>query len=253
MSIEDLARDQPDMVRTFPIPVDVGMNDEHANTIANFLEVGDLSGSADVIKNMYRCFMESDLTMLEINPLGITDSDKLMLCDAKLNFDDNAAGRQKETHSQVDLRQENPDEVQAGKFDLNYIGLDGSIGCLVNGAGLAMATMDVINLFGGSPANFLDVGGSADVDQIVEAFRILQNNDEVKAVFVNIFGGIMKCDAIAQGIIEAAERVGITKPIVARLKGTNQDIAMDLLKNSNVKVEYDGDMESAAKKAVALA
>jgi len=116
-----------------------------------------------------------------------------------------------------------------------------------------MATMDVINLFGGSPANFLDVGGSADVDQIVEAFRILQNNDDVKAVFVNIFGGIMKCDAIAHGIIEAAERVGITKPIVARLKGTNQDIAMDLLKNSNVKVEYDGDMESAAKKVVALA
>jgi succinyl-CoA synthetase beta subunit len=177
----------------------------------------------------------------------------MMLCDAKLNFDDNAAYRQSETASQRDIRQEDPHEVEAEKFDLNYIGLDGNIGCLVNGAGLAMATMDVIKLFGGEPANFLDVGGGADVDQIVEAFRILQTNQNVSAILVNIFGGIMRCDIIAEAIVTAAKSVGLTKPLVVRLRGTNKQQAIDILESSDVNVDFTEEMEDAAQKVAKLA
>jgi succinyl-CoA synthetase beta subunit len=181
------------------------------------------------MKSLYDCFMDRDCDLVEINPMITTKDGKVMCADSKVTIDSNAAFRQKDLAAQEDESQLNPKEAHAAKFDLNYIHLGGNIGCLVNGAGLAMCTMDIIKLYGGEPANFLDVGGSADGDQMTEAIKLLNNDDEVKAIFVNIFGGILKCDVLTASILSAAETVGLTKPIVLRLKGTNSDIAKGML------------------------
>ncbi|AQK72722.1 Succinate--CoA ligase [ADP-forming] subunit beta, mitochondrial [Zea mays] len=207
-SIEDLAEKYPDMIIKVPIDVFKGITDEDAAKVVDglALKAADRQSSIEQIKKLYELFCKCDCTLLEINPLAETADNKLVAADAKLNFDDNAAFRQKEIFALRDTTQEDPREVAAAKADLNYIGLDGEIGCMVNGAGLAMATMDIIKLHGGTPANFLDVGGSASEGQVVEAFKILTSDDRVKAILVNIFGGIMKCDVIASGIVNAAKQ-----------------------------------------------
>ncbi|CAN1245245.1 Succinate--CoA ligase [ADP-forming] subunit beta, mitochondrial [Linum grandiflorum] len=188
--------------------------------------------------------------MIQINPIAETSDNKLVAADAKMNFDDNAAFRQKELFALRDPTQEDPREVAAAKADLNYIGLDGEIGCMVNGAGLAMATMDIIKLHGGTPANFLDVGGNASEGQVVEAFKILTSDDKVKAILVNIFGGIMKCDVIASGIVNAAKHVSLKVPVVVRLEGTNVDQGKRILKESGMTLITAEDLDDAAEKAV---
>lgn len=195
-------------------------------------------------------FSGTDATMVEVNPLAESHG-KLIAADAKVNFDDNAGFRQKELFEQRDESQEDPREVAAHKFDLNYIGLDGNIGCMVNGAGLAMATMDIIKLHGGAPANFLDVGGSASEKQVVEAFRVLTMDANVKALLVNIFGGIMKCDVIASGIVNGARELGLRIPLVVRLEGTNVEAGKKILRESGLNIIAADDLDDAAKKAVA--
>lgn len=181
------------------------------------------------MKSIYDCFWASDADMIEINPMITTKDGKVMCADSKITCDDNAAFRQQDIKNSEDLTQSNAKENHAKQYDLNYIHIGGNIGCLVNGAGLAMSTMDIIKIYGGEPANFLDVGGSADGDQMTEAIKLLNNDEDVKAIFVNIFGGILKCDVLTQSILNAAETVGLTKPVVLRLKGTNSDIAKKML------------------------
>ncbi|XP_022157525.1 succinate--CoA ligase [ADP-forming] subunit beta, mitochondrial isoform X2 [Momordica charantia] len=207
-SIEDLAENFPDMIIKVPIDVFQGITDEDAAKVVDGLapKAADRNDSIEQVKKLYQLFCECDCTLLEVNPIAETSEKQLVAADAKLNFDDNAAFRQKAIFALRDPTQEDPREVDAAKADLNYIGLDGEIGCMVNGAGLAMATMDIIKLHGGTPANFLDVGGNASEGQVVEAFKILTSDDKVKAILVNIFGGIMKCDVIASGIVNAAKQ-----------------------------------------------
>ncbi|XP_019165353.1 PREDICTED: succinate--CoA ligase [ADP-forming] subunit beta, mitochondrial isoform X3 [Ipomoea nil] len=251
-SIEDLAEKFPDMIIKVPIDVFKGITDEDAAKVVDGLapKVADRNDSIEQVKKLYNLFCQCDCTMLEINPLAETSDKKLVAADAKLNFDDNAAYRQKEIFSLRDTTQEDPREVAAAKADLNYIGLDGEIGCMVNGAGLAMATMDIIKLHGGTPANFLDVGGNASEGQVVEAFKILTSDDKVKAILVNIFGGIMKCDVIASGIVNAAKQVQLKVPVVVRLEGTNVDQGKRILKESGLTLITAEDMDDVAKKAV---
>ncbi|KAI7730456.1 hypothetical protein M8C21_000926 [Ambrosia artemisiifolia] len=242
-SIEDLAEKYPDMIIKVPIDVFKGITDEDAAKVVEGLapKVADKQASIEQVKKLYNLFRESDCTQLEINPIAETSDNKLIAADAKLNFDDNAAYRQKEIFALRDPTQEDPREVAAAKADLNYIGLDGEIGCMVNGAGLAMATMDIIKLHGGTPANFLDV---------VEAFKILTSDDKVKAILVNIFGGIMKCDVIASGIVNAAKHVSLKVPVVVRLEGTNVDQGKRILKESGMALITAEDLDDAAEKAV---
>ncbi|XP_009790645.1 succinate--CoA ligase [ADP-forming] subunit beta, mitochondrial [Nicotiana sylvestris] len=251
-SIEDLAEKFPDMIIKVPIDVFKGISDEDAAKVVDGLapKVADRNDSIEQVKKLYKLFCESDCTMLEINPLAETSDNKLVAADAKLNFDDNAAYRQKEIFSLRDSSQEDPREVAAAKADLNYIGLDGEIGCMVNGAGLAMATMDIIKLHGGTPANFLDVGGNATEGQVVEAFKILTADEKVKAILVNIFGGIMKCDVIASGIVNAAKQVQLKVPVVVRLEGTNVEQGKRILKESGMTLITAEDLDDAAEKAV---
>ncbi|KAJ8559347.1 hypothetical protein K7X08_003405 [Anisodus acutangulus] len=251
-SIEDLAEKFPDMIIKVPIDVFKGISDEDAAKVVDGLapKVADRTDSIEQVKKLYQLFCESDCTMLEINPLAETSDNKLVAADAKLNFDDNAAYRQKEIFALRDSSQEDPREVAAAKADLNYIGLDGEIGCMVNGAGLAMATMDIIKLHGGTPANFLDVGGNATENQVVEAFKILTADEKVKAILVNIFGGIMKCDVIAGGIVNAAKQVQLKVPVVVRLEGTNVEQGKRILKESGMTLITAEDLDDAAEKAV---
>ncbi|KAL1816786.1 hypothetical protein ACET3Z_019360 [Daucus carota] len=251
-SIEDLAEKFPDMIIKVPIDVFKGITDEDAAKVVDGLapKVSDKKESMEQVKKLYKLFCDCDCTMLEINPLAETSDNKLVAADAKLNFDDNAYFRQKEIFALRDPSQEDPREVAAAKADLNYIGLDGQIGCMVNGAGLAMATMDIIKLHGGTPANFLDVGGNASENQVVEAFKILTADDKVKAILVNIFGGIMKCDVIASGIVNAAKQVALKVPVVVRLEGTNVDQGKRILKESGMTLITAEDLDDAAEKAV---
>ncbi|KAG5603282.1 hypothetical protein H5410_034652 [Solanum commersonii] len=251
-SIEDLAEKFPDMIIKVPIDVFKGISDEDAAKVVDGLapKVADRNDSIEQVKKLYNLFCETDCTMLEINPLAETSDNKLVAADAKLNFDDNAEYRQKEIFSLRDSSQEDPREVAAAKADLNYIGLDGEIGCMVNGAGLAMATMDIIKLHGGTPANFLDVGGNATEGQVVEAFKILTADEKVKAILVNIFGGIMKCDVIASGIVNAAKQVQLKVPVIVRLEGTNVEQGKRILKESGMKLITAEDLDDAAEKAV---
>jgi len=251
-SIEDLAESSPEKIIKVPINIDIGMTDEQAAEIVKGLACsGDKAAAAEQVKALYRLFTETDCTMVEVNPLAEDAAGTLIAADAKVGFDDNAAFRHEEIFSQRDPTQEDPREVAADKWDLNYVGLDGNIGCMVNGAGLAMATMDIIAAYGGQPANFLDVGGSAKKEQISAAFKIITADPKVKAILVNIFGGIMKCDVIAEGVIAAVKEVGLQIPLVVRLEGTNVELGKNLITNSGLAIINADDLDDAARKAVA--
>lgn len=254
-SIEDLAEKYPDMIIKVPVDIFKGITDEDAAKVVEGLapRLADRDASIDQIKKLYGLFCETDCTLLEINPIAETVDGQLVAADAKMNFDDNAAYRQKDIFSFRDKSQEDPREVSAAEADLNYIGLDGEIGCMVNGAGLAMATMDIIKLHGGTPANFLDVGGNASEGQVVEAFKILTSDEKVKAILVNIFGGIMKCDVIASGIVNAAKQVQLKVPVVVRLEGTNVDLGKSILKESGLALITAENLDDAAQNAVIAA
>lgn len=251
-SIEELAEKFPEKIVKVAVDSRHGVTKEQALEMVKGLDVKGVNDevAAKQILALYELFVEKDCTMVEVNPLAETRDGRLIAADAKLGFDDNAAFRQKELFALRDTSQEDPREVEAGKYDLNYIGLDGNIGCMVNGAGLAMATMDIIKLHGGSPANFLDVGGAATEKQVLEAMNILTSDKQVKAILINIFGGIMKCDVIAQGIVNAAKKVAMQVPLVVRLEGTNVDRGKQILQESNVKVITADDLDDAADKAV---
>lgn len=254
MSIEDVAAENPDAIVKVSVDLHRGLTKEQALTIAEKLGISKSSheDAAQTFLNLYKLFIERDATMVEINPLAESNSGEVLCMDAKISFDDNADFRQKEVFSLRDPTQEDSREVAAAKAHLNYIGLDGEIGCLVNGAGLAMATMDITKLYGGEPANFLDVGGSATPQQVTEAFKIISSDPRVTTILVNIFGGIMRCDYIAQGIIEAIKQLGLEIPLVVRLQGTKVDEARILLKESGLKIIAEDDLDVAAKKAVKL-
>eukprot|EP00249_Psilotum_nudum_P036690 c8401_g1_i1 orf=228-1544(+) len=254
-SIEDLAEKYPGMIIKVPVDIEIGITDVEASKVVEGLapKVADKKDAMDQVKKLYKLFTHADCTLVEINPLAETTDGQVVAADAKLNFDDNAAFRQKDIFSLRDTTQEDPREVAAAAADLNYIGLDGEIGCMVNGAGLAMATMDIIKLHGGTPANFLDVGGNASESQVVEAFKILTSDEKVKAILVNIFGGIMKCDVIACGIVNAAKQVALGVPVVVRLEGTNVDLGKSILKESGMSIIPAEDLEDAAQKAVKAA
>ena len=254
MDIEEVAARDPTEIFKVPLCLHQGITSSISEQVTQNLgfESSRKQEIFDLLSNMYKLFLLKDLLMLEINPLGLTETGEIMVCDAKLNFDDNAVFRQEDTYSARDLRQEDMDEHEAHAAGLSYISMEGTIGCLVNGAGLAMATMDLIKLKGGSPANFLDVGGGAQEDQIVSALKILQGNESVDSVLINIFGGIMRCDIIASGLIKAIEKVGFKKPIVARLCGTNWKEAKDIIAESKTSVLYEPDEEAAVKKVVAV-
>jgi len=254
-SIEDLAEKYPDMIIKVPVDIFKGITDEDAAKVVEGLapRLADRDASIDQVKKLYDLFRETDCTLLEINPIAETVDGQLVAADAKMNFDDNAAYRQKDIFSFRDKSQEDPREVSAAEADLNYIGLDGEIGCMVNGAGLAMATMDIIKLHGGTPANFLDVGGNASEGQVVEAFKILTSDEKVKAILVNIFGGIMKCDVIASGIVNAAKQVQLKVPVVVRLEGTNVDLGKSILKESGLALITAENLDDAAQNAVIAA
>ena len=251
-SIEELAATAPEQIVRVPVDLSTGLTDANVDTIVQALSLtGDRDDAAQQIRALYKLFIEQDCTMVEVNPLAEDVNGHLIAADAKIGFDDNAAFRHKDIFALRDTTQEDPREVQALKWDLNYIGLDGNIGCMVNGAGLAMSTMDIISLHGGSPANFLDVGGSATTEQIKAAFEIITSDPAVKAILVNIFGGIMKCDIIAQGIIEASRSLSLKIPVVVRLEGTNVELGKKLLDESGLTLISASDLDDAAKKAVA--
>ena len=256
-SIEDVAKTNPELIFTEPIDINVGLTEEAASRMASNigLETGSES-HAKAVKlfiNLYDMFLGCDCTQVEVNPLAETPEGDVVVCDAKVNFDDNAEFRQKSIFERRDFSQEDPREVEASKHDLNYIGLEGNIGCMVNGAGLAMATMDIIQLKGGSPANFLDVGGGASEQQVQKASELLNADDHVQAILVNIFGCIMRCDVIANGIINAAQQIGIKKPLVIRLQGTNVEEAKKLIEGCGFRMILAEDLEDAADKAVGVA
>ena len=252
-SIEDLAEKFPEKIIKVPVDVREGMSPSQAAAVVEGLKVkGDTEAAMEQVTRMFKCFCECDATLLEVNPLAETaGTNRLIAADAKLNFDDNASFRQKGIFEMRDTSQEDQREVRASKYDLNYIGLDGEIGCMVNGAGLAMATMDIIQMHGGTPANFLDVGGSASEEQVIEAFKILEEDPRVKAILVNIFGGIMRCDVIAAGIVNAARELSLKVPLVVRLEGTNVEEGKRILAESKLNIVAASDLDDAAQKAVA--
>lgn len=254
-SIEDVAEATPELIFKEYIDIKTGPTQQQLENLAKNMGVADhaLPKGIEIISNLYKMFIGVDATLVEINPLAETPEGDIMACDAKINFDDNAEFRQKEIFSQRDKSQEDPREVEASEYDLNYIGLDGNIGCLVNGAGLAMATMDIIKLFGGDPANFLDVGGGATESQVKKAFEILNGDKQVKSILVNIFGGIMRCDIIAAGIVAAVKDLGMKKPIVIRLQGTNVEKAKEIIENSGFRMIVADDLDDAAQKACKIA
>jgi succinyl-CoA synthetase beta subunit len=253
MDIEEVAHSTPEKIITEVIDPLTGLGGEQATKIARAIGLGDASiaQAVTLFQNLYRCYMETDASLVEINPLNCDSKGNLMALDAKFNFDSNALFRHPEIVAYRDLDEEDPAEVEASKFDLAYISLDGNIGCLVNGAGLAMATMDTIKLFGGEPANFLDVGGGATAEKVTEAFKIMLKNPEVKGILVNIFGGIMKCDTIAEGVIVACKAVNLSVPLVVRMKGTNEDLGKKMLAESGLPIIAADTMAEAATKIVA--
>jgi succinyl-CoA synthetase beta subunit len=253
MDIEEVAAKTPEKIHRVFVDPAAGLTDREATEVARKIGIptAALNEAAILLKNLYRTFIESDASLAEINPLIITNKDQVIALDAKLNIDDNALFRHPDIVAMRDLDEEDPLEIEASKYDLNYISLDGAIGCMVNGAGLAMATMDTIKLFGGSPANFLDVGGGATAEKVTAAFKIMLSNKKVKAILVNIFGGIMKCDTIASGIVTAARETNIPVPLVVRMKGTNEDLGKKILKDSGLPIISADNMGDAAKKAVA--
>jgi succinyl-CoA synthetase beta subunit len=255
MDIEEVAEKHPGKIHKAAIDPVKGLEDAQAEDIARKIGVPPelVPMARDLFKSLYKCFDECDCSLVEVNPLIVTGDGRVVALDAKLNFDDNALFRHPDIVAMRDLDEEDPAEVEASKFDLNYIQLDGDIGCLVNGAGLAMATMDTIKLFGGSPANFLDVGGGATTEKVTEAFKIMLKNPKLAAILVNIFGGIMKCDVIATGVVAAAKQVGLKVPLVVRLEGTNVELGKKILADSGLPIISAADMGDAAKKVVAAA
>ncbi|KAL8243652.1 hypothetical protein R6Q59_009910 [Mikania micrantha] len=252
MDIETVAKESPEAIITTPVDIHVGVTDEMGRKIATELGFSEqcIEDAKTTIQNLYKVFMEKDATQIEINPLSETNDHQVLAMDAKLGFDDNADFRQKEVFSWRDTSQEDADEVKAATFGLNFIKLDGDIGCLVNGAGLAMATMDIIKLNNGSPANFLDVGGGATPEAIKSAFELITSDAKVTAIFVNIFGGIVRCDAIAQGLINVVQEMNLKIPIVARLQGTNMEKARELIETSGMKIFAIQDLQQASEKVV---
>jgi len=254
VNIEEVAESNPDAIVKFPIDINTGLDMESAKQVAEKIgiQAAKLEEVGQVLINLYQLFLSKDASMVEINPFAEDNTGNFVCLDAKLKFDDNAEFRQKAVFDQRDWSQEDPREVAAANYNLNYIALDGDIGCMVNGAGLAMATMDIIKLHGGSPANFLDVGGGATADQVKEAFKIITGDPKVNALMVNIFGGIMRCDVIAEGIIAAARELKLSTPIVVRLQGTKVDEAKVLIAASGMKILPVSDLDEAARLACML-
>ncbi|MDX8386571.1 MAG: ADP-forming succinate--CoA ligase subunit beta [Gallionella sp.] len=253
MEIEEVAKHSPEKIHTVRIDPMAGLVEAEAAQVARAIGIPDVvnADAVKVLQDLYRAFVEKDAMLAEINPLVLTADNRVIALDAKFNFDSNALYRHAEIVAYRDLDEEDPAEIEASKFDLSYISLDGNIGCLVNGAGLAMATMDIIKLYGGSPANFLDVGGGATTEKVTEAFKLMLANTNIKAILVNIFGGIMKCDVIAEGVVAAAREVHLTVPLVVRLEGTNVDLGKKILVDSGLPIISGNDMADAAQKVVA--
>ena len=253
MDIEAVAAETPEKILTVSIDPATGLKPHHVRSIANALGLsgGTAKQASGFLSGIYKAFTQLDASLVEINPLVVTGSGDLLALDAKMGFDDNALFRQKDVLALRDLSEEDESEVRASEFDLNYIKLDGTIGCMVNGAGLAMATMDIIKLEGGEPANFLDVGGSATTERVTEAFKIILSDSNVEGILVNIFGGIMRCDVIAEGVVEAARSLGLTKPLVVRLEGTNVEKGKQIMAESGLAIISADNLGDAAQKIVA--
>jgi len=252
MDIEEVARTEPDKILSFSVDPATGLMPHYARHLANALGLDrNVAKQAEsVLPKLYQAFLAKDMSLLEINPLVVTKSGDLICLDAKIGFDDNALYRHPEIVALRDISEEDEKEIEASKYDLNYIALDGTIGCMVNGAGLAMATMDIIKLYGMAPANFLDVGGSATKDKVSAAFKIITSDHNVKGILVNIFGGIMKCDVIAEGVVAAVRDVGLRVPLVVRLEGTNVALGKEIIAKSNLNVTSADDLDDAAQKIV---
>lgn len=254
MEIEEVAAKSPEKIFKMPISPRTGVVAGEARDVAQKLDLnGDLTEAfVEFVTNLYKAYVESDCSLAEINPLIVTADHNLLALDAKINFDDNALFRHPDYEQLRDLDEEEPAEIEAKKYDLAYIKLDGQIGCMVNGAGLAMATMDIIKHYGGEPANFLDVGGGATTEKVTEAFKIILRDPHVKAILVNIFGGIMRCDVIAEGVVAAAKEIDIKVPVVVRLQGTNVDIGKKILQESGLALISEDDLAQAAQRVVEL-
>jgi len=252
VNIEDVAHNTPEKIVTFSVDPATGVMAHHGRAVAQALKLtGDLAKQAESLTaQLYSAFVAKDMAMLEINPLIVTKQGKLVVLDAKVAFDDNALFRHSDVAALRDETEEDPKEIEASKYDLNYVALDGSIGCMVNGAGLAMATMDIIKLYGMAPANFLDVGGSATKEKVTAAFKIITADPNVKGILINIFGGIMKCDIIAEGVVSAVNEVGLKIPLVVRLEGTNVDLGKKIIKDSGLNVVSADNLDDAAQKIV---
>jgi succinyl-CoA synthetase beta subunit len=255
MDIEEVAAKTPEKIHKVAIDPAQGLSDADADQIAAAIGIPDAARAQGrtLFKALYKCFWDSDASLAEINPLVITGKNQVIALDAKLNFDDNALFRHPDIVAMRDLDEENPAEVEASKHELNYIQLDGDIGCLVNGAGLAMATMDIIKVYGGNPANFLDVGGGATTDKVTEAFKIMLRTPGLKAILVNIFGGIMRCDVIAEALVAASKAVSLKVPLVVRLEGTNVELGKKILADSKLPIISAVNMADAAQKVVGAA
>ena len=253
MDIEEVAENTPEKILTVSVDPACGISGHHGRQIAYALglEGEQVKQATKLISDLYHCFVEKDMSLLEINPLVVTGAGDLICLDAKVNFDSNALYRHKEIMALRDLAEEDPAEVKASEFDLSYIKLDGQIGCMVNGAGLAMATMDIIKLYGAEPANFLDVGGGATKEKVTEAFKIIMSDDAVEGILVNIFGGIMRCDVIAEGVVAAARETQLAVPLVVRLAGTNVELGKKILAESGLTIIPADDLNDAAEKIVA--
>ena len=255
VEIEKVADETPEkIVKTWIDPL-IGMKSYQARKLAFGLKLegGAFKECVKLLQKLYKCYVDTDASLVEINPLVLTSDDSIMALDAKFNFDNNALYRQSNILSLRDLDEEDPTEVEAGKYDLNYIKLDGNVGCMVNGAGLAMATMDIIKLAGGDPANFLDVGGTASAETVKNGFKIILSDKNVKAILINIFGGIVRCDRVANGVINAVEELGLRVPVVVRLEGTNAKEAKSILQDSGLSIIPANDMQDAAQKVVSSA
>src|SRR5579872_2566216 len=252
VDIEDVAHHNPEKIVSFSVDPATGIMAHHGRTVAKALKLtGDLAKQAESLTaQLYSAFVAKDMAMLEINPLIVTKQGKLVVLDAKVAFDNNALFRHSDVAALRDETEEDPKEIEASKYDLNYVALDGSIGCMVNGAGLAMATMDIIKLYGMAPANFLDVGGSATKEKVTAAFKIITADPNVKGILINIFGGIMKCDIIAEGVVSAVNEVGLKIPLVVRLEGTNVDLGKKIIKDSGLNVVSADNLDDAAQKIV---
>jgi len=255
MEIEKVASETPEKIVTVPVDPAVGMQAYMARKVAYSLQLPKelIRPCTKLIANMYKLFTEKDASLAEVNPLVVTNDGRLLAADAKINFDDNAVPKHPEIAELRDISEEEPTEVEASRYSLSYVKLDGNVGCMVNGAGLAMATMDIIQLHGGMPANFLDVGGGASPERVENAFRILLSDKNVKAVLINIFGGIVRCDRVANGVVSAAKKLDIKVPIVVRLSGTNSELGGEILEKSGLKFSVAATLKEAAEMAVKAA